>query len=562
MSSVLRPKHVRTICQLLAVVWVSVWPVSSARAGAQTDHAPALVVWITIDQLRGDMPMRYLPRGSAGGFRYLEEHGVYYTNAHFQHANTFTAVGHAALFTGAHVAQHGIVGNDWYDAATRRSVDSVQDERYPLLDGGSSPKEGASPMNLTSSTIADELVLASAGRSRVFSISGKDRGAILPAGHLGKAFWYSKDTGGFVTSTYYYKEYPSWVARWNTAKPAERYRSQVWMLKDDQAGYIHRGQDDRPCERGYKYLGRTFPHAMATEKTSDFMSALTCTPFADELIEQFVEELIGQEKLGKGSSTDMLAVSFSATDQVGHMWGPESLEAEDNVRRLDALLARLFKHVDQVVGLDQTLIVLSADHGMDEVPECASAMGFAAGRHHPEEFMRTVNDALKARFKTDRALVAAFWNPSLYLDLEAVADLGLGVSTVELAAAEEILKIRGFAFAVTRTDLLAGRVPDDPLGHRLQFSFHPTRSGNVLIVPAQFWYLYPEPEKCAAMHGSPYAYDTYVPVLLAGPGIRPQTIDRAVAPEDIARTVAIWLRIKPPSGCTGGVLIEALAANR
>ncbi len=545
-------------CAFLAVV-IGLWMPAIALAEAQVDRTPALVLWITVDQLRADMPVRYVPCDAAGGFRYLREHGVYYTNAQFQHANTFTAVGHAALFTGAHVAQHGIAGNDWYDATTRKDVDSVQDDQCPLLGVAASPKEGASPRNLTSSTVGDELVMASGGRSRVFSVSGKDRGAILPGGRLGKAFWLSPKAGVFVTSTYYGKTCPAWVERFNAARPAERYRDQVWALKDAPATYVHRDRDDRPCEHGYKHLGRTFPHAMATENTADFLAALMYTPFADELIEQFVEELMAQEKPGQGPATDMLAISFSATDQIGHMWGPESLEAEDNVRRIDALLAKLLKHVDRTVGLDRTLLVVSADHGMDDIPECASAAGFAAGRHYPEKFMRTINEALKTRFKTDQDLLKAFWNPSLYLNLEVVARLGLDVTAVERAVAEEVLRIPGFAFAVTRTDLLTGRVPDDPIGQSLQFSFHPTRSGNVMVVPAQFWYLYPEPEKYAATHGTPYAYDTTVPIFFAGPGIRPQTVHRAVAPESIAPTLAACLRIKPPSGCTSRPLDEVPA---
>lgn len=542
----------RCLVAILLVLGAAIPGVAAAAADAR----PALVLWITVDQLRADMPSRYL-RNSSGGYTSLKERGVYYSNAHFQHAPTFTAVGHATLFTGAHPTQHGIVGNDWYDTRTGKNADSVQDARYPLI-GQKASGKGFSPANLTSSTVGDELVMASAGRSRVFSVSGKDRAAILPGGRLGKAFWYSKDTGGFVSSTYYYKDYPAWVSQWNDKKPAEAWRTATWTLVADPSGYLHKDEDDRACERGYKYLGRTFPHSLAAEKTSDYLAALTFTPFADELILSFVKELVAREKLGRSGSTDMLAVSFSATDQIGHAWGPESLEAEDNVRRVDALLADLFKYIDQSVGLDKVLIVLAADHGMDEIPECAIERGFDAGRHYPEKFMRTVNDSLKTTFKVDCDLVKAFWNPSLYLDLDAVARFNLDLSAVERAVAEEIVKTPGFACAVTRTDLLAGRVPADPISRRIQFSFHPSRSGNVLIVPSQFWFLYPEPEAYAAVHGSPYSYDTHVPVLIAGPGIRPQAVSRAVAPEDIAPTVASSLEIKLPSGSTGNLLHEVL----
>ncbi len=531
---------------------------STLAADTEALARPKLVLWITVDQLRADMPVRYLPPDSGGGFEYLARHGVSYTNAHYQYATTFTAVGHATLFTGGYPTQHGIVGNDWLDRTLGKSIDSVEDARYPLIGQPAGSGGGCSPMQLTSSTVADEILLAWPGRSRAYSISGKDRGAILPAGRLGKAFWFSKNTGGFVTSTYYGKAYPAWVAEWNAARPAERFREQVWDLKDPRATYLHADNDDRSCEEGYKHLDRTFPHPLATEQSDDFYSALTFTPFADELIVEFARELTTREGLGRGPATDLLALSLSATDQIGHAWGPESLEAEDNVRRVNALLGGLFEFIDAQVGLDKVLIVLSADHGMDDIPECAEARGLPAGRHDPQRFIATVNTALKQRLGIDRDLVGSFWNPSLYLDLEAVGRLNLDVAAVERATAEEIMKLPGFALALTRTDLLAGRVPDDPVGRRVQHSFHPTRSGNVLLVPAQFWYLYPEPHKYAAVHGSPWSYDTHVPVMIGGWRIRPAAVHRPVAPEDIAPTVAQCLGIKAPSGCIGQALEEVL----
>ncbi|MGQ9649485.1 MAG: alkaline phosphatase family protein [Phycisphaerae bacterium] len=517
---------------------------------------PSLVLWITVDQLRGDMPGRYIPVGREGAFSLLRSRGLYYTSAYYQHATTFTAVGHAVLFTGGHAAGHGIAGNDWRNVETGKRVYCVQDDRYPLI--GEQPAEGAgrSPNNLTSSTVGDEMVWASGGRSRVFAVSGKDRGAIIPAGHLGKAFWYSNATGEFVTSTYYYSQYPDWAADWNKGKPADRYLSQTWSLTDDADTYIHREEDDRSCEKGYKYLNRVFPHAMKTEKMTDFYGAIRYTPFMDEMTLAFAREALERERLGLGPAPDFLSVSLSALDYIGHNWGPESLEAEDHVRRVDAMLGEFLQFVDQAVGLDKTLIVLSSDHGMDEIPECRQAMGFDAGRHSPDKIIKSLNEALRVRLQIDRDLVVAFWNPSVYLDADQVAALGLDLAVVEKMVAEEIMRMPGFALAVTRTDILAGRVVQIPVAEQLVLSFHPKRSGHVLTVVSPFWYLYSDPVEHAAMHGSPHSYDTFVPMLLCGPGISPAIVRHTVAPESLAPSVAHYLGLKPPSGCTSSPLAE------
>ncbi len=522
---------------------------------------PKLVVFVTIDQLRGDMPLRFRERFGDGGFRYLMDKGVIYTNAHFQHSTTFTAVGHATLATGGNAGQHGLAGNDWHDSATGERIYCVQDPDNPLIGKEKSEKDkhkGTSPRNLTSTTIGDELVLASGGRSRVFSVSIKDRGAILPGGHLGKAFWYSSGTGKFVTSTYYYDDYPAWVSTWNAADHAGKLQTETWNLKQPRESYVYRDNDDRPAEKGYKHLQRTFPHALGNQDKASFYKALRFTPMGDMVTLDFVKELMKNEKLGQGAATDMLAVSFSATDYLGHAYGPNSLEAEDNLMWLDATLADLFSYIDANVGLDQTMIVLSSDHGIDAIAEFVSSKGLAAGRHYPEKFMGAVNAGLQKRFGTAENLVVAFWNPSLYLDLGAVAKLGLDTAEVEQALAEEIVLVPGFEVAVTRTNLLAGNVPDNPIMSKLQGAFHPKRSGNVLIVQDQRWYLYPNPEQFAAMHGSPYSYDTYVPIMFAGPGIDHQVVNRLVYPEDIAATVTSYLGIKPPTGSVGTALVEVL----
>ena len=551
------PRHFLPILTL-ATIFTLLCSVSIVRADRSADIQ--LVLQITIDQLRGDFPSRFKDRFGPAGFRHLMDNGIVYTDAHFRHSTTFTAVGHATLYTGGYAAQHGFAGNDWYDQETQSHVYCVEDPEHTLIGKKAKPHSGTSPRNLTSTTIGDELVLATGGKSRVYAVSIKDRGAIIPGGHLGKAFWYSKSTGEFVSSTYYFDDYPAWVKEWNKRRPADQYRDKTWTLLQPQSRYVFGNMDDRPFEKSYKYLGRTFPHSLHKDnvKAKDYYSSLRFTPMGDELTLEFVKTLIDQEGLGQRGQTDFLSISFSATDYIGHAFGPNSLEYEDNLLRLDNTLADLLAYIESTVGLNKTLIILSSDHGVDDIPEYKMALEFDAGRHHPKKFVASANSALQNRYGSNENFIEAFWNPSLYLSLATVKKLNLELAEIEQALAEEIVKIPGFALAVSRSSLLAGKITDTPITRRIQLAFHPKRSGNVLIVQDQFWYLYHKPEAFAAMHGSPYAYDTFVPVMFSGPGVTPATVSRLVGPEDIAPTIATYLGIKPPSGSVGAPLVEVL----
>jgi len=542
--------------------------VFSAWAVAGTvNEKPKLILQITIDQMRGDFPMRYKDRLGEDGFRYLMEKGTWYIDAHYQHANTETAVGHASLATGADPSRHGIVANDWIDQKSGAFVYNTEDERHHII--GRKPKahEGVSPRNLLASTLSDELVVHNGGRSRAFSVSVKDRGAILPGGHAGKAFWFSKSSGHFVTSTYYYDDYPAWVKQWNAAKPADAYKGKSWELLRDRSTYVHGQMDDRPYEADLKPLGRVFPHSLG-EDSKYFYLLLTLTPIGDMLTLDFAKALVENEKLGQNDTgaPDYLQISFSSTDYIGHLFGPSSLETEDNILCLDRTLADLFQFIDEKVGLDQTLIVLSGDHGAPEAPEYMATLGLSTGRFAFDWFKTEgpLTKALQKRFGRDD-LVAGHSHPYLYLNINAIKSAGLDVADVERFVADELMKIPGIAYALTRGDLLAGRITESPVQNQIRRSFHPTRSGNIHMVPEQYWFLHSteEAEKMgigsiAAIHGSPWAYDTFVPIFFAGHGVPAQVIGRRVAPTDIAATIAAYLGVKPPSGSVGTVLTEVL----
>lgn len=541
--------HLKT----LFILFISIFFMGSAHAGK-----PALVLQITVDQLRGDMLSRHQERFGQGGFRYLLENGTSYTDARYTHANTLTAVGHATLATGGNTPQHGIAANDWYDRGLNRRVNSVEDMQSPYIGEKPGDDSGRSPRKLMSSTFSDELVLASGGKSRSFGVSTKDRGAIILAGHQGKAYWFSTRTGQYATTTWYYPDYPAWVMEWNAKKLADRYAGATWDLLADRESYVFADQDEREFEMPRGSLGNTFPHVMDDSTGGSFYSDLKYTPWADELTLDFTRALIAAEEVGQRGHTDYLSVSLSATDYVGHSFGPNSLEAEDNLLRLDRIVAGLLAAVDEAVGLDNTLVVLSADHGVQAAPEHMEQHGFEAGRLGTQQYLESLNEAMGDYFRTDEDLVEAFQKPSLYLDLDAVERAGVSLAHAEEKLAREVVRIPGFGRAFTRSDLLSGNIPQTPLASAVLNAFHPTRSGNVYVVPDPFWYFGHSPDGDAATHGTWYVPDAYVPLIFAGPGIGQKVVRHRVAPRDIAPTLSALIGVLPPSGSVGKVLPEVL----
>jgi hypothetical protein len=413
-----------------------------------------------------------------------------------------------------------------------------------------------SPANLSSSTIGDEIV--SVGLGRAFAVAGKDRSAIIPGGHLGKAWWFSEKTGGFTASTYYGDSLPAWLMAWNATKPADAWRNVPWKPLGDPNTYAHLSAANEHA-RPHEVLGRAFPHPLVAKSDALFYAGFRYTPFLDALTAQCAQQLIIAEKLGQGKSIDYLSISFSGHDYIGHCYGPESMEYEDSLRRLDATLGELFAFLDKSIGLDHVLIVLSADHGVDDIPEAARARGYAADRIYPDKLKDAANAALRQKLGISADLVVAFVPPGFYLDQARLVALKLDPAAIENALAEHLRSVPGVAHAFTRTALLAGMVPATDLGAKVQRSFHPTRSGDVVIVQEQFWYLYPKAEEFAAMHGSPYSYDTFVPVILCGPGITAGRRDDAVSPAQIAPTLTSFLGIKPPSGAAANRLLPVNA---
>jgi len=541
--------------------------------------SPRLILQITVDQLRGDLPDRFMGNMPEGGFRYLKANGLWYANAHYGHSNTETVVGHTTLATGADPAEHGMVSNVWFDRDSGKLAYNIEDSNCHILTSGAdvdkstevdasqalASSDGRSPANIITTTFSDELRLKTNGSAKIFGVSVKDRGAVTLAGHTGKAFWFSKAKGEFITSSYYYEDYPEWVERWNAQQlPAISYGGKSWELLLDRTAYLFGDEDDNPWEMDLAGFGRTFPHKYGDPKGKNFGNTITFSPAGDDLTLDFAKATITGEQLGQDDVTDFLAVSFSSTDYIGHLFGPSSLEAEDNLLRLDRTLADLFAFVDQTVGLENTLIVLCADHGGPEAHGFMKSFGIDSGYVSPDQWDKEPSIArLKKEFGIGQNLIKSFFPPYLYLDRELIKRKGLDQERIERAVAEELMGIKGVALAVSSSALQNNRLPDTFLNRAALRSFNAKRSGDILVLfEPQYFINDFQDEIVAANHGGAWVYDSFVPIIFAGGAIRSQRVFRRVDPKDIAATLSAVAGTRYPSGCTGDPLLEVMAMTQ
>jgi len=559
----------RMLLPALAVFMVSLFPATDAlSADAQDQNDVRLVLQITVDGLRRDLLDRYRQRFSQGGFRYLLESGTFFTNAHYQHANTETIVGHVTLATGTFPSVHGMTGNVWYDNERGELGYNIEDPNSPLLPTREIAVEGEqvdpaqklartkgrSPVSILAETFSDRLKASYGGRSKVFAVSAKDRGAVSMAGHTGKAFWYSTDNGDFVSSTYYYDQYPDWVTDWNKQRQVELLGGQQWRLLNDLPTYLLGHQDDRPYETDLRGYGRVFPHQFAEKGSPLLPTQVIVSPHGDQLTLDFAKLLLRSEGLGSDSIPDYLGISFSGLDAVNHFFGPSSLENEDMVLQLDRTLGDLFAFIDETVGLDQTLIVLSADHGIAEMPEYMTELGFPAGRLYPDLIIAAANEIGKQRFDIED-IVRFYYRPYLYLDTGKIESAGLEADQIRTEIAAALTTGPGIALAIARDELNGPQAT--LLKQQIQRNYHAERSGDIYVVQDLYWFNF-DRGPVAAMHGSPWRYDTHVPIIFAGAGIPGRVVHRLVHPVDVAPTLSALLGMTAPGAAKGTILVEAL----
>ena len=535
---------------------------AQTRPPAAKPRQPRLVVGIVVDQMRYDYLYRYYDKYGTGGFKRLLNEGFSCENTHYNYMPTYTAPGHASIYTGTTPSVHGIVGNDWYDRTQAKNQYVTSDERYKGV-GTTSSKGNHSPSVLLSSTITDELRLASSLRSKVVGVCIKDRGSILPAGHIPNAcFWFDDDTGNWISSSYYpfpdsVPALPGWVGRFNDKKLALRYLSQPWETVQLERTYTESVPGFDKYEM--RFPGDTtgaFPHALPALQTKGGPGLVRSTPFGNSLTTDFALTVIDEMKLGVDEYPDFLALSYSSTDYCGHQFGVRSTEVQDVYLRLDRDLERLLDYLDEEFGKDNVLVFLTADHGAAETVPFLKDLRMPTGILDENALTRALNTHLDSVFGVRLPFVSAVVNQQVYIN-EKVLPIGkLEPGPVQKAIADYLKKLPGVYGAFSKDELFA-LAPEYPFIGLVRNGFHPRRSGDVIYTLDPGWLPEPYFAKGGTTHGSPYAYDTHVPLVWYGWKV-PQ--GESFAPTqitDIAPTLAAFLRIMEPSGNTGKV-IQAL----
>jgi predicted AlkP superfamily pyrophosphatase or phosphodiesterase len=483
---------------------------------------PKLVVAIAVDQFRYDYLTRFRSEYH-GGLDQLLTKGAVFTNARYEHFPTVTAIGHSTFLSGATPSISGIIGNDWWERSENRNVTSVFDDKTQLLGG----KEGAgsSPRRLLVSTVGDEMKMANGGKSKVVGISLKDRSAILPAGHMADgAYWLDPKTGNFVSSTYYFADLPGWVKDFNGSHPAD------------------------------KYAGQHFGKKTMPEPGEKLYVAIEATPFGNELIEAMAERAMQAEQLGKREVTDLLALSFSSNDYVGHVLGPDSDEVHQISVATDKLLAKFFAYIDSSVGMRNVLVVFTADHGVAPVPEVNQARKMPGGRLPGKLVTDTVQQALTQKFGEGKWIVSPSEH-SLYLNLELIQQKNLDPAEVNKVAAQACRALPHVFRVYTREQLMSGSTLEDQVGRRIQNGFYVRRSADVEILLEPYWMF---TGGTGTTHGTTFSYDAHVPVIFMGAGVKAGRYNNTIAVNDIAPTLATMLDVETPSGSVGRALAEIM----
>jgi predicted AlkP superfamily pyrophosphatase or phosphodiesterase len=535
-----------------------------ARAGGSRafNAKPKLVLLIVVDQFRYDYLERFGDLFGAGGFNRLMHEGALFTNANFDYVPTFTACGHAAISSGSVPALNGIVGNAYFDRASGRVRVMVADDAAHLVSSKAVAERGgaASPRTLIGTTIGDQMRLANNFQSKVVAASLKDRSAVLPGGqHPNGVFWFSEGEGEFVSSDYYFKELPAWVKKFAAADRVDKYFGMKWDRVAPADAYKRAQAEYLPMQRSS--LGSRFPYVVTggEEKPGPkFYNAFTISPFASEYLSEFGKAAIEAESLGSDAYPDLLSISFSSPDLAGHYYGPDSQEIVDTYIRLDRVIADLLNYIDKRVGLANTVIAVTGDHGVAPIPEYMRAMGFDAARMGTREVIDAANKALVARFGEGKWVVSLV-NDQLYLDQKLIAEKKADPAEAERIAGEAALAENGVVNYFTRTQIVGGRMPAGPIARRVTNGFNRERSGDVWLITKPLWF-FVEGE-LPTTHGSPYNYDTHVPVIFYGSGVRAGRYNADCSPSDIAPTLAAILGVEPPSNRTGRVLFEALAPS-
>jgi predicted AlkP superfamily pyrophosphatase or phosphodiesterase len=525
----------KLLALILALSSLAVAPQAPVSRPARPDIR--LVLLIAVDQFRYDYLTRF--RGDfTSGFRRLLTRGAVFTDANLEHYPTVTAIGHATMLTGATPSVSGIIGNDWFDRETGTQVQSITDTTVKPI--GAPDAATASPRRLLVSTVGDELKLSAAAKKgsdaapRVIGMSLKDRSAVMPVGRgADAAYWLDTRSGAFVSSTFYMPDVPAWVKAFNARHIADS----------------HLGRDWTPLSPPSVSLKQ-----MPKELGQPFYEAVFGSPFGNDLLLDFATDALTHERMGQRGVIDLMSVSFSSNDSVGHAYGPESPQVRDIVLRTDRVIGLLLDRIDKAVGLQHTLIALTADHGVAPLPEDLTARSLPGGRMTNKELFGVIQKGLEAKYGPGEWL-ASTAGSSPYLNYALIDQKKLNPEEVRRVAAAAALTVPHVARVYTRDQLLRGDVADDRIGRRVLRGFNAQRSGDLEIILEPFWMR----AATGTTHGTPYNYDAHIPLVLMGPRIKAGVYSSPVALNDLAPTLATLLNVQPPSGSSGRTLTEAIA---
>lgn len=532
-----------------------------AKTQSQTKNTtlprPKLVVGIMVDQMRWDYLYRYYERYGNGGFKRMLNEGFSCENTYINYMPSVTGVGHATVYTGSVPAIHGIAGNDWIIQATGKTMYCSADSTVQTVGSSTEAAGKMSPLNLLSTSMTDELRLATNFRSKVIAIASKDRGSILPGGHTANAaYWYDGNSGNWITSTYYMESLPGWVSRFNEQKLPEKYLKQDWNTLYPIDTYVQSTKDDSPYEG--KFSGTvtpTFP-VKTSEMLKRGLGLITSTPYGSSLTLDLAKAAVENEGLGADAVTDFLALSVSSPDYIGHQFGPNSIEVEDTYLRLDRDLASFFTYLDNKVGKGNYSVFLTADHAVQHNAGFLRDNKVAAGVFPTSAIMSNLNKQLEDEFKK-KNIVRSFSNYQVSLNYQVISDNKLNVDAIRKSAIEFLKKQEGIAFAVDINNAQNATVPQ-LYKENIINGYNPERSGIIQIILKPAWYSGSSPRATGATHGTLNPADTHIPLIFMGWGIKQGKSNNPYQMTDIAPTISGLLRIQEPNGNIGKPISEVL----
>ena len=544
-------KLIRTICGtflMLMILAQTGWTQKKNESKAAAD-APKLVVKIVVDQMRHDYIPLYWDKFEEDGFKRLVNRGFSFENNHFNYFPTFTGPGHAAIYTGATPSVNGVVGNAWYDRSIDGSMYVVSDSTVSPV-GTESDAGKMSPRNLLSTTVTDELKSASSN-SKVITVSSKDRGAVLAAGHLGDAaYWYEGESGKFVSSSWYVSELPEWVQRFNEKGLAKEFANSTWETLLPIEQYTESSADDRSYEGTFENEeAPVFPHDLAANRGNEY-GIINSTPFGNTLIAELAKSAVEGEDLGTGDGTDFLGVSFSSTDYVGHKYGPHSVELQDTYLRLDRTIGDLLNYLDKQVGKGNYLVVLTSDHGVVDVPQELINKNLPGGYFDSDKAVDELAEFLKTEFG-DEDWIENYTNQQVYLDRDLIDQNGLSKQVVQQKVADFLLQFEGVKSTNTAHNY---QYKNYGAGQEAMYQrgFMYDRSGDVYIQLKSGWLDTDYPT--GTSHGSPYNYDTHVPLIFYGWNVPQGETSRKTPIPQIAPTIPNMLYIPLSRGSEANLL--------